>query len=161
MKQHMKFIFRILHRGFEIGLIRHQAKETQVFFYLSIGYGHIPNYDSLGLFLFADLLNLHLKEGEKFRIGKHLILKVYNHKTKRYENIKNRIMKELICALMAIIGAILLGITIVIEGKISFNNPWYFYSMGGAVCVFLSGFLIGLLINSKGGKNGRKTWSKR
>jgi len=54
----------------------------------------------------------------------------------------------------------LLGITIVIEGKISFNNPWYFLSMGGTVCVFLSGFLMGLLINSKGGKNGRKTWSK-
>ena len=52
-------------------------------------------------------------------------------------------MKKILWSLVGIVGITLLGVTIVIEGKISHNNPWYFYSIIGTVLVGLSGFFIG------------------
>jgi len=84
----MNFTFRFFRWGFEIGLLNRRANEVQVFFWLSMGYGHISGHDALGLFLIADLFNFHLKEGGLFRFRKHLILKTYNIKTRKYEKIR-------------------------------------------------------------------------
>jgi len=85
----MNFTFRFFRWGFETGLLRFLKKERmQVFFWLGFGYCRLPNQDAVGLFLSADLLNFHLKEGGRFRIGKSLPLKFYNIKTRKYEKIR-------------------------------------------------------------------------
>ena len=81
----MKFIFNFSKWGFEVGLLNRRAKETQVFFWFSIGYGRLPNKDALGLYLVADLLNFHLKEGGSFRVYKKILLAHYNWETNKYE----------------------------------------------------------------------------
>ena len=54
--------------------------------------------------------------------------------------------KVILAVILSFMGDIILGETIVGQGNIMSSNPWWFYSIGGAISLWLGGVVTGYIL---------------